>query len=121
MGFVRASVGWGIIIYAVMYLAWSGLAVYGLTAGVFVLALRLLVLAGITTVAAHDLKVSGVAVAKYSVFWGLVAALLDSILLVPFIGLSFYAEWGVWLGYALVVLLPIGLSELMVRMGAVKR
>lgn len=121
MGFVRATLGWGIVIYAVMYLAWSGLAVYGLTAGMLVLVLRLLVLAGITTLAAHDLKVSGVTVAKYSAFWGLVAILLDIVLLVPFIGLTFYAEWGVWLGYALVVAIPIGTSELLNRKGAVQR
>lgn len=103
-----------------MYLAWSGFALYGLTAGATVLVLRFLVLAAITTIAARELKVSWLAVLKYSAFWALTAAILDIILLVPFVGMMFYTEIGVWLGYALVVVIPVVTSRFFPHSWAVR-
>lgn len=120
MGFLRATLGWGVVMYAIMYLAWSGFALYGLTAGVFGLIARLLILAAVTTIAARDLKVSWLAVPKYSAFWALTAAILDIILLVPFTGFAFYAAWNVWFGYISIIVIPMFTSRFFSRTRAVQ-
>lgn len=108
MRFGMYALGWGIAIYAVMYLLWSGLVIYGLAAGVLSLVVRLIALAGVTTVAARALRLPNWKdLAPYTVSWALVAVVFDALFLVPFSGWSLYATWSVWVGYALVAILPI--------------
>lgn len=108
MGWFSKAIGWGIVIYAVMYLVWSGLVIYGLSLGYLSLIVRLLVLFFITMIAARSLRLADWKdVFPYSVVWAVVAAILDGLFLVPFSGWGLYTSLSVWFGYALIVILPL--------------
>ena len=100
--------GWGIVIYAVMYLAWSGLVLYGFSAGLLprLFAIGILILP--TTLAAHSLKfASWIDILPHSIGWMVIVALLDMVFSVPYSGWQLYADWNVWVGYALVAGIPL--------------
>jgi len=108
MNLLKGAIGWGIVIYAVMYLVWSGLVIYGLSLGILSLVLRIFTLAVITTIAGRSLRLaSWKDIIPYSVGWAIVAIILDLVFLVPFSGLALYASWSVWVGYALVAIIPL--------------
>lgn len=116
MKFFLGAIGWGVVIYALMYLLWSGLVIYGLAAGVFSLVVRLLVLAGITTLAARSLHMPNWRdLTPYTLSWAICAVALDALFLVPFSGWALYATWSVWVGYGLVAALPIVTSLISLR------
>ncbi len=105
---LKNAIGWGVIIYAVMYLVWSGLVIYGLSLGILSLVIRLGVLVLITTIAARSLRMdTWKDLLPYTFAWAVVAALSDAFFLVPFSGWGLYASWSVWVGYALVVIVPL--------------
>jgi hypothetical protein len=102
------TIALGIAIYAVMYLVWSGLVIYGLSAGYASLALRLAVLFGLTSIAAQSLHYSRWNdLLPHTIGWAVVAIVLDAIFLVPFSGWELYSSWSVWVGYMLIVLFPL--------------
>jgi len=108
MGWFSKAIGWGIVIYAVMYLVWSGLVIYGLSLGYLSLIVRLLVLFFLTMIAARSLRLSDWKdVLPYSALWAIVAAILDGLYLVPFSGWGLYSSLSVWFGYALIIILPL--------------
>lgn len=108
MQFIERALGWGVVVYAVMYLLWSGMAIHSLTTGYVSLAVRLAALVLVTTIAARALRAtSRMDVAPYSICWALVAAALDAVIHVPFTGYTLYFEWSVWAGYALVAIVPL--------------
>jgi hypothetical protein len=108
MQMVLRTLGWGVAMYAVMYLLWSGLVIYGLAFGYFSLAIRIAALVFLTTLAARALrKTSRVDVAPYSIAWALTAIALDAVFLVPYAGMALFSQWGVWVGYALIVTVPL--------------
>ena len=108
MVFLQRVVGGGIAIYAVMYLLSSGLVMYGLSFGITSLAVRIIGLAIVTTIVARMLRlVARMDILPYSIGWAVIAAALDAVFLVPFSGWTLYAEWGVWVGYLLVVIIPL--------------
>lgn len=118
MWFAERAVGWGIAIYAVMYLTWSAMVIYGFASGYLSLAARLAVLALVLTVAARSLRlVARADILPYSAVWAFLALVLDGIFLVPFAGPALYANWTVWLGYALVIAIPYVLFPLTRRHG----
>src|SRR3989344_3837706 len=80
MGWLTRAVGWGVVIYAVMYLVWSGLVIYGLSLGLLSLALRILTLVLITTIAARSLRrADWKDILPFSISWAIVAVILDAI------------------------------------------
>ena len=100
--------GWGIVIYAVMALAWSGFAIYGLTGTLTSRLLQLLVLIIVTTIAARSLKFhSWKDILPYSILWAILMGLLDIVYSVPFGGWGIYSDWNLWVGYTLVILVPL--------------
>lgn len=102
------SLGWGIMVYAIMYLAWSGLVIYGFSLGILSLFARLAVLAIITGIAVSSLRLMDWKdVVPHASIWAIVAILLDGLYLVPFTGWGLYASWSVWFGYMLVILIPV--------------
>lgn len=112
-----ALFGWGIVIYAIMSLAWSGLVIYGLVGMYFSVIVRLLILIGVTTIAGRSLRFhSWLDILPYSVCWALTMGLLDAVYAVPFATWSLYADWSVWVGYALVAIVPL-FSPLLLRRG----
>ncbi len=100
--------GWGVVIYAVMSLTWSGLVMYGLAVGMLSLFFRLCVLIIVTTIAGHSLRFhSWKDILPYSMFWAIMMAALDAIYTVPFSGWAIYSDWYLWVGYGLVALVPL--------------
>jgi len=100
--------GWGIVIYAIIALAWSGLALYGLSGTLAARLLELVVLIVVATLAGRSLRLhSWTDILPYSLFWAVEAAVLDIVYNVPSAGWGMYSDWNLWLGYALVVIVPL--------------
>ncbi|QQG37636.1 MAG: hypothetical protein HYS26_03325 [Candidatus Kaiserbacteria bacterium] len=100
--------GYGIVIYSVMFLLWSGFVTYGFVEGLVPRLVSLSVLITLGIIAGNSLRTqSWRDIAPYSLAWALIAAALDAIFSVPFTGWSLFADWNVWLGYAIVALAPL--------------
>jgi hypothetical protein len=100
--------GWGVAIYAIIFLLWSVFVAYGFVEGYMPRVTGLLVLV-VTCIAAgrslgartwHD-------VLPYSIAWGVMMGILDAVISVPFTGWEIFLDWNVWFGYAVVVLVPL--------------
>lgn len=103
-----ALFGWGITIYAVMYLVGSGLIIYGLDSSLLSIIVKLTTLVVVASVAGRALALSNWKdVLPYSIGWAVIAALLDAVFWVPFAGILMYASLGVWIGYALLAFVPV--------------
>lgn len=102
------SIGLGIVLYAVMFLAWSGMLAYGFVDGVLPRIFGLTVLTVTAIVAGRALRyASWKDILPHSMLWVAIVALLDIAFSVPFTGWQLFADWNVWVGYALVVLIPL--------------
>ncbi len=107
------ALGWGVVIYAVMYLAWSGMVIYGLSLGIVSLLARLFILALVTIIAARAMHFSDTKdLVGHALVWAAVAIGLDMVYLVPFSGWALYTSWSVWAGYALIVVFPLAYTML---------
>jgi hypothetical protein len=107
-----ARLWWGIVIYAIMYLTWNGFSIYGFTQGILPRLCELVVLALIATIAGRSLKFnSWKDILPYSFFWALTAVALDAAFTLPFSGTAMYASWNLWIGYVLVMLLPLAAPQ----------
>ncbi len=99
---------WGIVIYAIMYLFSNGLSIYGVAGGIPAVAARLVMLVIITTIAGRSLQfTSWKDILPYAIFWAFTVFALDAVFTLPFSGLQMYANWNLWIGYTLVILLPL--------------
>lgn len=108
-----ARLGWGIVIYAIVYLAWNGFAIYGFTQGILPRLCELAVLVCVAAAAGHALGFrSWKDILPYSCGWALIAIGLDAIFILPFSGVQMYANLNIWIGYALVALLPLAAPQL---------
>lgn len=100
-------IGWGIVIYAVMFLAWNGLLLYNVT-GTISRVILLLVLVTTSTIAGRALRFSNsLDILPYSVAWVIMVALLDALYAVPSSGWQLYSSWNLWVSYILVVAVPL--------------
>ncbi|MDB5238057.1 MAG: hypothetical protein JWM46_327 [Candidatus Kaiserbacteria bacterium] len=100
-------IGWGIVIYAVMFLVWNGLVMHGIM-GTSARILLLITLAMVATIAGRSLRFSSVTdIIPYSLCWMIIVALLDAVYAVPSSGWQLYADWNVWVGYILVFAFPL--------------
>jgi len=100
--------GWGIVIYAVMFLLWSLFLTYGFVEGVLPRVVGLFALVVTTFVAGRSLRASSWQdILPYSLAWGVTMAILDAIVNVPYAGWQIFADWSIWLGYAVVVVGPM--------------
>jgi hypothetical protein len=100
--------GWGIGIYAVMFLLWSAFITYGFVEGAApriagLVALLIVAIAAGRSLHAHSWK----DILPYSIVWGIMMALFDLILSTPLTGWQLYSDWNVWVGYLLVALFPL--------------
>lgn len=99
--------GWGIVIYAVMFLLWSAFVTYGFVLGWAPRVIGLLVLIITTVAAGRTLRAnSWHDILPYSLSWGVMMALLDGLMSVPLAGWQVFADWNVWFGYAVVAVGP---------------
>lgn len=100
-------IGWGIVIYALMFLTSSIFALYGFQ-GLLARVTALIVLITVATIAGRSLRFhSWKDILPYSLAWTFMVILLDSIVTVPFSGWALFHNWNVWVGYALVTLVPL--------------
>lgn len=100
--------GWGIVIYAVMFLVWSGFVTYGFIEGFAPRVTSLLILIGITTYAGLSLRFHRWPdILPYSLSWALLMAVMDWIFSVPYTGWQVYLDWNIWFGYAVVAITPL--------------
>ncbi|OGG61016.1 hypothetical protein A3C86_04690 [Candidatus Kaiserbacteria bacterium RIFCSPHIGHO2_02_FULL_49_16] len=108
----RSLFGWGISIYAIMYLVWAGFTTYGFTAGAAPHVAALLILLVLAATAGASLQLaSWKDILPYSLTWAGCIALLNLALPMPLVDWHVFAEPYVWASYALVVLVPLFCSE----------
>jgi hypothetical protein len=101
-------VGWGIAIYAVMFLLWSAFVAYGFVDGYLPQIIGLIVLVGVMYRAGKSLPVSSWETAlPYALGWLVIIGLLDILLSVPFAGWEIFADWNLWVSYALIAIVPL--------------
>lgn len=99
---------WGIGIYAVLSLLWSGFVIYGVSSGIIPRLVELLILLILSTSAGRALRMRNWKdILPYSFVWGIEAALLDAIYTVPFSGWALYQNIFLWFGYMIVVIVPL--------------
>jgi len=100
--------GWGIAIYAVVFLAWSILVIHGYIEGLSPRIALALTLAAVLVVAARDLRMRHwYDVLPYSVGWMLIAFIFDLVCAVSVSGWAVWSDWNIWVGYGMVVILPL--------------
>lgn len=103
-----SRIGWGIVIYAVVFLASAGMTLYGWTSGVAPYLVELLVLAAVCVWAGSELKFrSWKDILPYSIGWAIIAVALDALYAVPLQGWDWFGQWTTWASYLLVALLPL--------------
>ena len=107
-----SRLSWGIVIYAIMYLFSNGLSVYGLAGGIGAVIARLVMLVIIATIAGRSTRFdSWKDILPYSIFWAFTVLALDAVFTYPFSGVAMYSNWNLWIGYALVLLLPLAAPQ----------
>lgn len=100
--------GWGIVIYAVMTLAWSGLVIHGFAGTLVSRILVLCVLIIVTSIAGRSLHFySWKDILPYSLLWAVMMGFFDAVYTAPFAGWAIYGDWNLWVGYALVAAAPL--------------
>ena len=103
-----ALFGWGIVIYAIMFLLWSGFVTYGFVDGLAPRIIGLLVLIATTLIAGRSLRFQAWSdILPYSFLWAVIMGLFDAVFSVPYSGWQLYLDWNVWFGYALVAIVPL--------------
>ena len=112
--------GWGIVIYAVMYLLVAALSIYQM--GPFfsrVIALGAIIMLALfagLSLRRHALW----DIVPYSFVWMVQVILLDALMSVPFAGWQLYFDWNVWVGYGMVLIVPLFSVYLMRQPGGVR-
>jgi hypothetical protein len=105
---IAALLGWGVVIYAVMFLLWSIFITYGFANGLLPRVAGTIVLIAIGVIAGRSLRAhSWRDILPYSLAWAVMMGIFDVVMSVPFAGWQVFMDWTVWAGYALVVLSPL--------------
>lgn len=101
-------VGWGIAIYAIMSLMWSGFITHGFVEGLAPRIVGMVVLIGLALYAGSSLRLGQWSdILPYSIGWAVMMGILDAIFSVPYVGWQLYADLNVWFGYILVLVAPL--------------
>ena len=100
----------GFVVYSLMYLLWSGFAVYGFTGTAARLA-SFAFLVGVMMIFGQVTGKTTVAeILPFSAVWALTVIGLDVVLAVPYAGWGMFSNASLWVGYALVFLVPLALA-----------
>lgn len=106
------TVGYGIILYALMYLAWALLGTYGLAGTLAGRAALLAVLVISTALATRSLGTHNLRdTMPHAISWLVVIAALDCAFAAPNGSWSIFANPNLWLGYLLVLGTPLVVYE----------
>ena len=99
---------WGVGIYALMALVWRFSVLYDLGNGLLPILGRLVILIIAATLAGRSLRLTKAAdILPYSIGWTLISMLLDTVLVLPTTGSSMYADVNLWIGYGLILTVPL--------------
>ena len=113
---LRPLLGWGIVIYAVLHLVWSGLVSYGLSGNLIGHIVMIATLVTLSVIATRTLRImSERDVAPYAIGWMLIAIALDALITVPLAGWGIFSDWTVWAGYILLLVVPFVVTLLTKR------
>lgn len=105
---LRALFGWGIVIYAVLYLVWSGLVIHGLSDMFLSRILVIATLVALAAIATKSLRLfTERDVLPYAIGWVVIAGIMDAIFAVPSAGWRMYGDWNLWVGYILLLVVPL--------------
>jgi hypothetical protein len=100
--------GWGIAIYAFIFLLWNILVIYGYVGGMLPRLVLTIALIAVLILAAHNLHLTHwYEMLPYAVGWILIALVLDLICTVPVSGWMVWRDWTIWVGYALMLCVPL--------------
>ena len=100
--------GWGVVIYSVIYLTWSGLVIYGLQNELYSRLISITILIFMSAIAGRSLHFSSWKdILPYSLAWAVIIAVIDGLLAVPYAGWAIYSDLGVWVSYILVAVVPL--------------
>lgn len=100
--------GFGILLYALMFLFWSILMSFGVSDAVWAWPLALIVLAFLVHCIAHKLHTKNLGkLLGYSVGWAIIMALLDYFISMRFTGPVLFQMWETYAAYAIIVLVPL--------------
>ena len=105
---LRALFGWGIAMYATLYLVWSTFVVYGLSANLLAHVGMIITLIALAILATRSLRITTEReILPYAIGWVLIAACLDAIVIAPVAGWAIYSDWNIWVGYGLLLAVPL--------------
>jgi hypothetical protein len=100
--------GWGIVIYAVFFLAWSAINAYAVPQGAASDIMEIFILLVVCVLAGSSLRFrTWKDILPYSVGWAVIAAALDAFFAVPGGNWSLFSEPVTWIAYGLVAVLPL--------------
>lgn len=101
-------VGWGIVLYAIMFLTFSGFVLYGFVGGWMPRVCALVILIIVATIAGRSLRAhTWLDILPYSISWMVIVGLLDAVFSVPYSGWHMYSDPNIWVGYLLVAVVPL--------------
>lgn len=108
MQVVMRSFGYGVVLYACMYLAWALLGTYGVVGTAMARTILLLVLLASTLVAARSLRLySARDILPFSLSWVVTIGAIDALFALPSGNWGVFADPNLWIGYLLVLLAPL--------------
>ena len=100
--------GWGIVIYAVLNLVWSVIVANGFSENLIARISMIIVIITVATIATRSLRLLSERDAiPFAGGWVLIAAALDALLTVPVVGWAVFANANTWVGYALLLAVPL--------------
>ncbi len=104
----KKAIMYGVALYVVMFMYWSVLVGFGVGEALWGWILGYVVLAVAVGMAAKALGTTAKGeIIKYSAAWVIIMAALDALISVRFTGWGMFAMWQTYLGYAIVLLLPL--------------
>lgn len=104
----KKLIGFGVLIWAVAYVLAMAFYAYHVLGALWAKIILDIVVAVFAFFAACNLKKSSaLKILAYSVVWVIIAFLLDLLLTVPYSGMGIYKTWDLWIGYALVLIVPL--------------
>lgn len=104
----RALFGWGITMYAVMFLMWSGFIKYGFVDGYAPKIISYIILVIMATIAGRSLHLlSWTDILPYSFSWAVIIAILDAVYAATYVGWAMYSNPSVIIGYLITIIVPL--------------
>jgi hypothetical protein len=101
-------IGFGVLLYAVVFLIMSGFTAYGSGDTFLTKIIALVALAIVAYLAGKNLRAGSMGeIIKYSLGWLIIVAILDYFFTLPFATTAVYSQWNLWVGYAIILLLPL--------------